>query len=82
MKRFIYKSVPHQEKLGGTPPDICSILDPVESLQCEMMFMTDTHCHFGNSSSDDSANLSLIGATWVVYIKPGRWIFIEEDGTV
>ena len=82
MKRFIYKSVPHQEKLGKTPLDICSILDPVESLECEMMFMTDTHCHFGNSSIDDSANLSLEGTSWDVNIKPGRWISSDPDDTV
>ena len=78
MKRFIYKSVPHKDKLGRTPLDICSILDPVQSLQCEMLLMTDTHCHFGNSSTYYSANLPPVGASWDVYIKPGRPI---EEGT-
>ena len=78
MKRFIYKSVPHKDKLGRTPLDICSILDPVQSLQCEMLLMTDTHCHFGNSSTYYSANLLPVGASWDVYIKPGRPI---EEGT-
>lgn len=78
MKRFIYKSVPHKDKLGRTPLDICSILDPVQSLQCEMLLMTDTHCHFGNSSTYYSANLLPVGASWDVYIKPGRPI---EEGS-
>ena len=61
---FIYKSTPFyiKSKAGRTAADICASIDPVEMLRCDVLYMDDTHCHFGNSSIA-SGTLSPSGAS-------------------
>ena len=66
--RFIYKTVPITPKNGNTVPMICSILDPVESLASEFIFMDDQNCYYG-SSSNSGPSLPLVGSPWEVYMK-------------
>ena len=66
--RFMYKTVPISQPNGDAAPMICSILDPVESLASEVIFMDGQNCHYG-SSSTSGQSLSMVGSSWEVYIK-------------
>ena len=70
---FIYKSVPinANSRAGRTAPDICASVDPLEMIACDMVYMTDTHCHYGDFSI---TNGTLIpnGGSWDLFIKQGK----------
>ena len=52
--RFLYKSVAIRENYGFEAAITCSILDPAESLACEILFTDGTDCYFGNSSTNST----------------------------
>ena len=70
---FIYKSVPinANSRAGRTAADICASVDPLEMIACDMVYMTDTHCHYGDFSI---TNGTLIpnGGYWDLFIKQGK----------
>ena len=70
---FIYKSVPvsNNSRAGRTALDICASVDPIEMVACDMVYMTDSHCHYGDFTV---ANGSLVpsGASWELYVKQGK----------
>ena len=71
---FLYKSTPIniKSKAGRTPVDICASVDPVEMLGCDVVYMDDTHCHYGNISTTNGT-FSLSGASWNLWHrKPGN----------
>ena len=69
----IYKSVPvsANSRAGRTAADICASVDPMEMAACDMVYMNDTHCHYGDFSV---ANGSLVpsGASWDLFVKQGK----------
>ena len=69
----IYKSVPvsANSRASRTAAEICASVDPMEMTACDMVYMTDTHCHYGDFSV---ANGSLVpnGASWDLFIKQGK----------
>ena len=69
----IYKSVPvsANSRAGRTAADICASVDPIEMVASDMVYMNDTHCHYGDFSI---ANGSLIlgSGSWDLFIKQGK----------
>ena len=69
----IYKSVPVSAipRAGRTAADICASIDPIEMVASDMVYMNDTHCHYGDFSI---ANGSLIldSGSWDFFIKQGK----------
>ena len=69
----IYKSVPvsSNSRAGRTAADICASVDPIQMVASDMVYMTDTHCHYGDFSV---TNGSLVpsGASWDLLIKQGK----------
>ena len=69
----IYKSVlvSANTRAGRTAADICASVDPMEMVACDIVYMTDTHCHYGDFSV---TNGSLVpsGASWDLFIKQGK----------
>ena len=71
---FMYKStlIDIKSKAGRTAADICASVDPVEMLGCDLVYMNDTHCHYGNISTTNGT-FSPSGASWNLWHrKPGN----------
>ena len=75
---FIYKSTPlGGNERQGSVAETCALADPAETVACEMVFLDDTHCHYGSSATSNVNGSQLLrpsGTSWDVYIKPGTEI--------
>ena len=73
----IYKSTLKNTKSEAdrTAADICASVDPIEMLECDLVYMDDTHCHYGNFSMTNGT-LQPNGTSWSLYRKPGTVIFL------
>ena len=69
----IYKSTLKNTKSEAdrTAADICASVDPIEMLECDLVYMDDTHCHYGNFSMTNGT-LQPNGTSWSLYRKPGN----------
>ena len=69
----IYKSVlvSANTRAGRTAADICASVDPMEMVACDIVYITDTHCHYGDFSV---TNGSLVpnGTSWDLFVKQGK----------
>ena len=70
--RFLYKSVTIRENYGYDATVTCSILDPAESLACEILFMDGNDCYFGSSSTNSTAYSFSMSNPIDVAMKPGK----------
>ena len=69
---FVYKSVPVSAGTQGMGvAAACAIADPAETAAAEMITMDGSFCHYGNSSTNSSTQLTTTASSWDVYIKPG-----------
>ena len=69
---FVYKSVPVSAGMQGMGvAEACAIVDPVETVAAEMITMDGSFCHYGNSLTNSSTQLTTTASSWDVYIKPG-----------
>ena len=76
--KFIYKSSPIDgSKKSKSAAEVCSILDPIEINNCDMVFMDDLFCYFGNFSFDNGTALPK-GGFWDLYIKKGSYFQSNE----
>ena len=79
--RFLYKSVAIRENYGYVAAVTCSILDPAESLACEMLYMDDTDCYFGSSSTNSTAYSFIMSTPLDIAMKSGMYRLVKKgDG--
>ena len=79
--RFLYKSVAIRENYGFDAAVTCSILDPAESLACEMLYMDGTDCYFGSSSTNSTAYSFIMSTPLDIAMKSGMYRLVKKgDG--
>ena len=76
--RFLYKSVAIRENYGWDAAVTCSILDPTESLACEMLFTDGTNCYFGSSSTNSTAYSFNMNPPLNIAMKSGMYSHVKN----